>query len=112
MILDYFQDWQKFTASFYQLTETKDANGRVVKGETLLGTETVAKWKDNVQETNVNDKFVGQESGRLALPPVSYTIDTTCHFKIDGVKYMVVGVDNIAGFGEVLIISYRRDVVG
>ena len=55
--MDFFEDWEISTISFYTETETLDSEGQTVKGQTLLGTSDCGKWTDTSLETNVNSCY-------------------------------------------------------
>lgn len=108
--MEFFEDWEIKTVSFYKEVETLDSNGQTVKTPSLVGTSDCGTWVDTSIETNVNDKFVNSEVGRFALDYPSFTIDTNTYALISSVKYYIIGVDNIASQNDVLLLTYRKDV--
>lgn len=106
-----FEDWRKKTADIKKTTTLIDATtGKPIESEVMVKAGVkVNYWISNTNVSNVNDKFVNQVVGRALLPP-KLSIDTTMWLEIDGVKHYVVGVDDIAGFSDVLSISWRRAV--
>lgn len=107
---EYFTNWATKTADIKQLQTTVDSStGQPIESETTVASGVkINYWTDSTNVSNVNDKFVNQVVGRALLPP-ALSIDTTMWLEIDGVKHYVVGVDDVAGFGDVLSISWRRE---
>lgn len=106
---DQFADWRRKTATLKRNVLTRDAAGRPVETEeTVAGPVEINYWTDTSRETNQNDRFVDSALG-TAILPASLTVDTTMWMDIGGVKHYVVGVDNVAAFDEILIVSWRRE---
>lgn len=105
-----FADWRTKTADIKKAETTVDSDtGQPIESEvTVKSGVKINYWTDRSNVSNVNDKFVNQVVGRALLPP-KLSIDTTMWLEIDGVKHYVVGVDDIAGFNDVLSISWRRE---
>ena len=110
-ILDEFGDWMKKTADIKQLVTTKGSDGRPAESETVIATGVeVAYWTDVSRETNQNSKFVDQALGTVLLDPSVYdNITTEMWLEIDDKKHYVIGVDNVAEFGELLVVKWRRE---
>ncbi len=107
--LDYFTDWAKKTATIKELTTSLNASGQVIESETTIVEDLVINWWTDVSnETNVNDKFVDQATGRALIPP-EYSMNTKMWMEIDSEKYYIIGVDNVAGFGEFTTVDWRRE---
>ena len=109
-MLGAFADWMRKTADIKRnVITTNPETGRPEETEeTVESGVQIGYWTDSSRETNTNDKFVDQALGSALLPP-SLTVDTTMWLEIDGDKHFVVGVDNVAGFDEVLVVSWRRE---
>jgi len=104
-----FEDWRTKTADIKRKSVLIDSTtGQPVESEvTVKSGVKINYWTDRTNVSNVNDKFVNQVVGRALLPP-KLSIDTTMWLEIDGVKHYIVGVDDVAGFSDVLSISWRR----
>lgn len=103
-----FLDWKKKTVTFYRKTTTVDANG--VPSDTAVVIASGVKigfWVDRAIESNLNDRFVGEAIGRAMLGQ-DMGLTTEDWFEIDGVKHFITGVNDVGGFGEVIIVSWRR----
>ncbi|MDA3939819.1 MAG: hypothetical protein PF693_10980 [Spirochaetia bacterium] len=108
-MLEFFTDWQKKTANIKELITTKNDAGQTVESETVIASGiTINWWIDNSNETNINDKFVDQVKGSALISP-EYTLNTKQWMEIDSVKYYIIGVDDVAGFGEVTLVKWRRE---
>jgi hypothetical protein len=108
-MFDLFRDWQTKTADIKKLVVTQDASGVPVESETLVASAvSINYWTNTSRETNQNDKFVDQALGTALLPP-ELVVDTTMWFEIGDVKHYIVGVDDVAGMGDVLVVSWRRE---
>jgi hypothetical protein len=105
-----FADWRKKTVDIKQATTTTNATtGVVTEGETVVASGVgINYWTGTSQVTSQIDKFVDQAVGSALLPP-SITVDTTMFMEIDGVKHYITGVDDIAGFGDIVVVSWRRE---
>jgi hypothetical protein len=104
-----FADWRTKTATIKRLTTTQDAAGRPVSGETTVAADVAINyWTDSSRVTSQSDRFVDQALGSAILP-AELSVDTTMWMEIDGVKHHIIGVDDVAGFGEVLLVSWRRE---
>lgn len=107
-MFDLFADWRTKTADIYRATTTQDAAGRPVDGEELVASGVeINYWTDSSRVTNQNDQFVDQALGSALLPP-ELAVDTTMWMEIDGVIHHIIGVDDVAGFGDVLVVRWRR----
>lgn len=92
-----------------QLLVTQDASGRPVESEeTVADNLTIQFWTDSSNVSNQNDQFVNQATGWAVLPP-TLGINTTMWLEVDGKKHYIVGVDEVAGFGELLVVNWRRE---
>ena len=106
----YFRDWQTKTVDIKKLVVTQDAAGVPVESEeTVASSVAINYWTDTSRETNQNNKFIDQALGSALLPP-TLTVDTTMWFEADGVKHYIVGVDDVGAMGDVLVVSWRREV--
>lgn len=113
-ILDYFSDWM-VTATFKEPTTTTNDEGQPSDSWSTVtdGSDIdVALWTDSSRETNVNDRFVDQTTGTALVDPgdISFTPDTRMRMEIDGVDYYIEGVDNVAEFGEMIVLKWRREI--
>lgn len=103
-----FSDWRTKTITVKQLTTTVDAAGVPTEGESVVVENlAVNYWTEISRETNANDRFVDQATGKI-LTPTQYSLDTTMWFEVDGAKHYITGVDNVAGFDEFLVVSWSR----
>ncbi len=114
-MLDYFADWMKDTATFEELSTTTNSAGQPIESWSAVtdgANIDVALWTDSSRETNVNDRFVDQATGTALIDPgdIPFTPDTTMRMDIDGVYYYVEGVDNVAGFNEMFVLKWRREI--
>ena len=114
-ILTYFDNWRNATVTFEQFVSTTNAAGQPIESwETVTGDENIKVnfWTDASRETNVNDRFVDQVTGTVLIKPnnITFKPDTTMRFSVDGVYYYVEGFDDVAGFGEVYVLSWRREI--
>lgn len=126
-MMEYFSDWAKSSAVFSRTISSKNSAGQTVTTiQAIDGTHLVGKWIDSAVQTSTSDKFVGQETGRLALDYKSFTVtttagappvttvtsvypDSTWFATINGKKYYLEGVDNVGSLNEVFIFSYRKE---
>ena len=107
-----FANWRTKTATLKRNTVTVDSSGVPQETEqTVASGLRVNFWTDQSVESNVNDKFVDQATGRVILPH-AVAVDTTMWLEIDGEKHYVTGVDDVGGFGDVLVVSWRRQYGG
>jgi len=107
---EFFSDCLSKIVDFKTVTETVDEYGRPVVSEvTTYADQPIQFWIDSVDESNTNDKFVNQETGR-AIVDSALTIDNTMFFT-DGesIKRYVVGVDDIAALGSIKVVKWRRE---
>lgn len=105
----YFKDWHTKTADIKKLVTTQDASGVPIESEeTVAAGVSIAYWTNTSRETSTNDKFVDQALGSALLPPTT-EVDTTMWLEIGGVKHYIVGVDDVAGMGDMLVVDWRRE---
>ena len=114
-ILTYFDNWRNATVTFEQFVSTTNAAGQPIESwETVSGGENIKVnfWTDASRETNVNDRFVDQATGTVLIKPnnITFKPDTTMRFSVEGVYYYVEGFDDVAAFGDVYILSWRREI--
>lgn len=114
-LLGYFVDWQTKTASFEELSTTTNSAGQPVDTWSVIsGAESVPVnfWTDSSRKTDVNDRFVDQATGTVLVDPadIDFEPDTTMRMEIDSKYYYIVGVDDVAGFDEVYVLNWRREV--
>jgi len=126
-MMEMFSDWMPSTGTITRIENTKNAVGQTVKTPVNIdGTHTFAKWVSSSRQTNISDKNVDKEIGKLAIdfkkfyittvvisPPSSTTVevfpDITWYVTINSVKYFIDGIDNIGSLGEVYLFTYTRD---
>lgn len=114
-MLEYFSDWQNVTGTFEQYVSTTNAAGQPIESwVTVTGGENVKVnfWTDSSRETNVNDRFVDQATGTFLINPadISFAPDTTMRFNVNGTIYYVEGFDDTADFGQVYVLTWRREL--
>lgn len=104
-----FADWRTKTADIKQTTTTVDPEtGQPTEGESVVASDVAINyWTDRSRVTSTNDQFVDQVLGSAILP-ATLTIDTTMWLEIGGVKHYIIGVDDVAGMGDVLVVKWRR----
>jgi len=106
---EYFSDWRKKTVDIKKLEITVDSEGRQTETESTVESDVdVNFWTGSSQETNVNDKFVNQATGQAILPP-DITVTTKMWMEDSEGKYYITGVDDVAEFGELTLVSWRRE---
>lgn len=107
---EYFEDWRTKTVDIKQNTSGVDPVTGVPTETPTTVSENVEVnfWTDSATVSNQNDKFVGQTVGRAILPE-TLTITDTMWMEESGVKYFITGTNNVAGLGEVLVVSWRRE---
>lgn len=105
-----FVDWKNVVADVYQESTSTDIYGEVSTVRTLIDEDVkCGKWIESTQQTTESDKFVGQELGWLFISSPGYKIDVTYVFVIDSVDYYVTGFKNMGQFGEIYLVSYRKE---
>ena len=109
MIMQHFEDWQTKTVDIKQYVTTVDSQGRPIQSEDVIGSNIqINYWITRALVTNENDKYVGQTLGK-ALMPFDFDIKAKMFFVADNKVHYITGVDNVAGLGEVLEVSWRRE---
>lgn len=116
-MLEYFSDWMPVEAKLYKVVSTKNSIGQTVLTKTAIdGVYKFAKWVTASQQTDLNDKFVNNEIGKLAIAYRKFYIgtveqvpDITWYAVIGGVKYFIDGIDNIGSMNETYVFAYHKD---
>ena len=110
LMIEYFDDWAKVTGIFQENTVTTNSAGQVVESWADKGSSlTVQFWTDSSNETNVNDRFVDQKTGRFLVTysDIDFTPTTQMRFKVSTTYYYITGVDNVANMDEFYVINWR-----
>ena len=125
-MFEYFNDWSKH-ATFTRTVTSKNTAGQTVKTDQAISDGKifgVGKWADRSFQSNKNDKFFGENVGRLVIPyqgfSVSVTVgtvttissvipDNTWIATVDGVRYFVEAVDNVADQNEIYVLTVRKE---
>lgn len=115
--VDFFEDvtidWLVSATFYKEVPGAVDPITRIpgVDTKTLLGTVNVGFWVDRSQETNINDKFVNDKTGKIVVnkSDLTFTIDKTSVAVIDSEDYYIEGTDNIGFQNEILLLKYRKE---
>jgi hypothetical protein len=108
-MMQHFAHWRKKTATIYSYATTVDADGVPSDTATVVSSGVkIAYWIDQAIETNINDQFAGQVTGQ-AIVPTDLAITNKMTMTIDGTTHYVTGVNDIGGFGEIKLVSWRRE---
>ena len=108
-MLDYFDDWQVYTGTAYQKVETKDSQGRISSSYTQVAENVkYARWVGNSRQADIDDQFQNKEVGTILIDPADIGFTPDANTKIDDL--FIEGVDNVAGFGDVYKLKYRKEI--
>ena len=108
-MLEYFDSWKKKTATFKQLViEQNDAGQPVETEESVYEDIEIQWWETSGLVTNTNDSFLNQTVGQAMIKP-GYTITTSMWFEVGTVKHWITNVDEVAAYGDVVVLSWRRE---
>lgn len=125
-MFEYFNEWTK-QATFTRTVTSKNAAGQTVKTNQTISDGkafNVGKWADRSFQSNKNDKFFGENVGRFVIPYQGFTVsvtvgtvttvssvvpDNTWIATVDGVRYFVEAVDNVADQNEIYVLTVRKE---
>jgi len=117
-ILNAFDDFPSFTATFQELSTTKIA-GETTEVWTTVSTCRVWIYTTSSIQLNNTNQFVNSEVGTILYIPddmtnaTGKTFDITKTLKaiIESVDCFIEGKDNINRFDEVEALLYRKELV-
>lgn len=92
------------TVTLYDVANViNSTTGKQTKSRTLSGTVDAIEWETTWSNFQIAEKLRDRTDKVLAVSP-STTISSTQEAEIDGLKYSIINVDNVASKDKVKII--------